>query len=205
MYKVFINEKTIYIVSNISDDLMVSDNFIYHYKSKKELKSVIAGFQQSLTCNKLILYDKNTNVLFKKLISLYKVIKAAGGVVRNSKKDILFIYRLGKWDLPKGKIEKKEKIKETAIREVEEECGISKLSILKGLNSTYHIYNLKGKDVLKKSYWFEMKCKDTKTPVPQIKEDITAARWIAKDEVDDVIQNSYLSVKELILNYLEKS
>ena len=152
-----------------------------------------------------MLCDKNPNILFKKLISLYKIIKAAGGLVRNNKNEILFIYRLGKWDLPKGKIEKNEKIKDTAIREVEEECGISKLTILKRLPSTYHIYNLKGKSVLKKTYWYEMNCKDTKVPVPQIKEDITAVRWIDKLNLDDILPNAYPSINDLIINYIDNS
>ena len=203
MYKVFINDKPILIVNTIQTEHIASDHLVYQYQSKKGLLAVIAEYQQSNTYNKLILYDKNTNVLFKKLISLYKTIKAAGGVVRNLKGNILFIYRLGKWDLPKGKIEKNEKIKDTAIREVEEECGISKLTIIKSLPSTYHIYNLKGKNVLKKTYWYEMKCKDSKTPVPQIKEDITAVRWIDNETIEDVLQNAYLSIKELIIKYLD--
>jgi len=203
MYKVFINDKPILIVNTIQTEHIASDHLVYQYQSKKKLLAVIAEYQESNTYNKLILYDKNTNVLFKKLISLYKIIKAAGGVVRNLKGDILFIYRLGKWDLPKGKIEKNEKIKDTAIREVEEECGISKLSIINSLPSTYHIYNLKGKNVLKKTYWYEMKCKDSKAPVPQIKEDITAVRWIDNEAIEDVLQNAYLSIKELIIKYLD--
>src|SRR5579859_4581705 len=53
----------------------------------------------------------------------FKVVKAAGGLVRKKDK-VLMIYRMKKWDLPKGKKESNEKYRDTAVREVGEECNI---------------------------------------------------------------------------------
>src|SRR5690606_25043669 len=66
---------------------------------------------------------------WKKLSSAGKWIHAAGGVVFNSAGDLLMIHRLGRWDLPKGKCEHNESVNESAIREVQEECGIKQLHI----------------------------------------------------------------------------
>jgi 8-oxo-dGTP pyrophosphatase MutT (NUDIX family) len=203
MYKVFINNKAIYIVNAVDQEYIAKDILIQKYHSDKSLKSVIADFQKSYVYNIMILYDKNINYLFEKIISLYKVINAAGGLVRNQNGDILFIYRYGKWDLPKGKIEKNEKIQDTALREVEEECGISGLTIISQLKPTFHIYNLNGKDVIKKSYWFEMRSDDCTTPIPQLNEGINDAKWICIKDLEKVMTNTYLSVKDLVTGYLE--
>jgi 8-oxo-dGTP pyrophosphatase MutT (NUDIX family) len=204
MYKVFINNKAIYIVNAVDQEFFAKDILIYNYHTDKSIKSVIADFQKSYVYNKLILCDKNKDYLFEKIISLYKTINAAGGLVRNQNGDILFIYRYGKWDLPKGKIEKNEEVEYTAMREVEEECGISGLTIIRTLVPTFHIYSLKGKDVIKKSYWFEMRSDDDTTPVPQLNEGITDAKWICIKDLEKVLTNTYLSVKDLVTGYLEK-
>ncbi|MCK7539615.1 MAG: NUDIX domain-containing protein [Marinilabiliales bacterium] len=67
------------------------------------------------------------------LFSLFNIVIAAGGFVRNEKDEILFIFRRGHWDLPKGKLNHKkgiiEKKKDAAVREVMEETGIEKIDI----------------------------------------------------------------------------
>lgn len=80
--------------------------------------------------------NKDFETVFQNLKNKIKLIKAAGGLVKNGDGDYLFIYRLGKWDLPKGKVEDNEKMREAAVREVEEECGI-KINYLGKKN--YHI------------------------------------------------------------------
>ncbi|MBC8510392.1 MAG: NUDIX domain-containing protein, partial [Cryomorphaceae bacterium] len=86
----------------------------------------------------------------------YSLIEAAGGLVYNDECQLLMIFRNNKWDLPKGKLEQNENIKECAIREVQEECGILGLSILNTLQDTYHTYEINGKKILKRTYWFAM-------------------------------------------------
>ncbi len=136
--------------------------------------------------------------LFNDFKSMFKIISAAGGIVVNKKGECLFIFRNGKWDLPKGKIEKNESIEEAAVREVEEECGIQDVSIVRELKPTYHTYFLEEKPVLKPTYWFEMKCKDVSTLIPQQEEGITDVRWITPSDFKMVRKNTYESIKEVI-------
>lgn len=131
-------------------------------------------------------------------------IKAGGGLVRNKKGEILFIFRKGKWDLPKGKIEKGETIKEGAHREVMEECGIHQLKIRDKITSTYHAYEMKKKSVLKKTNWYLMYSEATEF-TPQEEEDITKVRWIKEDKLDKVYKNTYRNIKKLLHEYYENT
>jgi 8-oxo-dGTP pyrophosphatase MutT (NUDIX family) len=161
---------------------------------------MILQLESSSLPDKMCLYGENTEVIWKDFLSRYKLIEAAGGLVKNEKEEILFIFRRGKWDLPKGKLEKGESIKECAIREVEEECGIKHLKIIRELPSTFHTYELKGKAVLKRSYWYEMTAPGDQKLVPQVEEDITEIKWINKRELPKVLKNCFSSIAEVINN-----
>ena len=134
---------------------------------------------------------------WKNFCSDYKLIKAAGGVVYNSKNQLLMIFRNGKWDLPKGKLDENEKIEECAIREVEEECGIRNLVIIKRLADTYHTYEFQGLKILKKTFWFKMYTDFSEDLLPQIEEGITKVEWVYKQEFANKLQNSYANIREL--------
>jgi 8-oxo-dGTP pyrophosphatase MutT (NUDIX family) len=114
---------------------------------------------------------------------------------------LLIIYRRGKWDLPKGKLEAGESFEQAALREIEEECGIKDLKIGIRLLSTYHTYLIDEKPVLKKTLWFEIFYDGNKIPVPQQKEDISETRWIDPSEMDVILKNTYGSVRD-VLNYI---
>ncbi|MBL4710742.1 MAG: NUDIX domain-containing protein [Flavobacteriales bacterium] len=133
----------------------------------------------------------------------YKCIEAAGGLVRNSDDQVLFIYRLGKWDLPKGKMEKGETPEQSAVREVEEECGISNLNLGKKLPDTYHIYYHKEQYVLKRTYWFEMGYAGNEELVPQQEEAIEKAIWVDPKQLNDQLSNTYASLKGVILTLVK--
>ena len=122
----------------------------------------------------------------------FKVIEAAGGLVRKKDK-ILMIYRLKKWDLPKGKINKDEKPRIAAAREVEEECGVE-VEVLSKLCTTWHTYTLKKNKILKKTVWYEMSSVNDKKMQPQIEEDIEEVKWMTPKEVTHALQNSYKSI-----------
>ena len=127
----------------------------------------------------------------------FKIIKAAGGVIFKDDK-ILMILRLGKWDLPKGKMEKNEEPMICAVREVEEECGI-KAKIIEKLKPTYHSYNLKGKRIMKKTYWYSMECTDDSNLKPQTEEGIEDLKWLTTKEVKHALKNSYNSITHLLV------
>lgn len=133
--------------------------------------------------------------------SQFLLIRAAGGVVSNDLNDLLFIYRLEKWDLPKGKVEFGEPLEIAAIREVEEECSITKLELLSHLLTTYHTYSLKGEQVLKSTDWFVIRHRGNDKPQPQAIEGITEARWIAPTDLPMVESNTFPSVIDVLRAY----
>lgn len=139
--------------------------------------------------------DNELNKLKEQMIHL----KAGGGLVYNDKNNILFIFRKGKWDLPKGKPEVDETIEETAIREVKEECGIGGLEIIKPLPSTYHIYqNSKDQYILKQSDWFEMRSYKWQNVLVQYEEEITDYTWSDTPVSKNLLQKAFPSIAYLI-------
>lgn len=140
---------------------------------------------------------------FKEFSKDYELVDAAGGLVYNSEGKLLVIFRNGKWDIPKGKVEPGESIKETALREVEEECGITNLNIIEPKPFiTYHTYNNKGTPALKPTYWYRMICGDDSELVPQTEEGINQVCWAGKNFIQNVVlMNTFSSIKNLILNH----
>ncbi|HEY0031530.1 MAG TPA: NUDIX domain-containing protein [Bacteroidia bacterium] len=200
MVKVFSNNKTICFTSNIMDYPQKEDTILIRIHSLDELQLL---YDELVTKNQFMevyFYYENEKILLSTFSSAFKIIEAAGGLVKNKKGEYLFIFRNGKWDLPKGKVEKEEAIPMAAIREVEEECGVDQLKIVKELESSYHTYELDGKAVLKRTFWFEMDCDDSSQLVPQTEEGITEVKWLSKNELKKVYANTYESVKEVLKN-----
>ncbi len=129
----------------------------------------------------------------------FKLVKAAGGIVLKDDL-ILMIYRLGRWDLPKGKLEKKEKTAEGAQREVEEECSI-RVTTEDKLCVTYHSYSLNGNKMMKKTTWYVMRNIQDNKMRPQMEEGITRIQWMNKAELKEALKNSYPSIVEVITQY----
>ncbi|MBL1407390.1 NUDIX hydrolase [Sphingobacterium faecale] len=155
----------------------------------------------SITKNNDITYlyvHPNINQVLKNILATTKIIHAAGGLVKNGEGDYLFIYRLDKWDLPKGKVEESEKMKDAALREVEEECGIKVNYLGPKIATTYHTYYMKGKFVLKQTKWYEMGVNKVPKLIPQTEEDITQAIWLDPRELDKVEDNTYPLITEII-------
>ncbi|WP_256959368.1 NUDIX hydrolase [Sphingobacterium sp. JB170] len=136
--------------------------------------------------------------VFKSLVQNMTIIKAAGGLVRNGEGEFLFIYRLGKWDLPKGKVESDEKMRKAAVREVEEECGIKVDYLGDKLTTSYHMYVLRGKTVLKQTNWYNMGVNKSPDLIPQLEEDITDAKWIKKKKLGELEENTYPLIAHII-------
>lgn len=125
-------------------------------------------------------------------------IKAAGGIVKNESNQCLFIFRNGKWDLPKGKIEEDENSRAAAIREVEEECGINIDALGEKIGNTYHTYEMDGARIIKKTAWYWMKSSKKRKLVPQLEEGISDVRWLAKKDLTLVRENTYPLIKDLL-------
>jgi 8-oxo-dGTP pyrophosphatase MutT (NUDIX family) len=193
MYRIYINDTALIIADFLPGGLgnyqQVDEsefNFAKFYR-------MVKGTPGSVN----VLLTKNPKSFFKNIRKSFLVIKAAGGVVRNSENQFLFIFRKGKWDLPKGKLDEGEKTKKAAVREVEEECGIkvSKLGDL--LCKTWHVYEEKGQVVFKKTTWYHMKA-DRQELIPQLEEGITEARWLASADFDYIKQNTFPLIRDII-------
>lgn len=193
MYRIYINNTALIIAKSLPDgigeyqQLNTGDfNFQKFYKSVKDGPESVQ-----------VLLSKEPKAYFKKVRKSFQLIKAAGGIVINNENQFLFIFRKGKWDLPKGKLDEGEKTKKAAVREVTEECGIkvSKLGDL--LCKTWHVYEEKGQVVFKKTTWFNMKAEKQKL-VPQLEEGITEARWLSSADFSFVKQNTYPLIRDII-------
>lgn len=172
--------------------------------NETELNSFIELFSELKSVDKItkiFILTSNSHNLFNRLLNEIKLIKAGGGMVINPDNLLLMMKRNNKWDMPKGKAEKGENIRQTALREVEEECGISGLRITKKLSLTYHIYFEKERWILKRSCWYQMFTDDTTTPVPQLNENITEVVWLNKEEVLNRLPNAYSNVRDIICKY----
>jgi 8-oxo-dGTP pyrophosphatase MutT (NUDIX family) len=192
MYKVFVNDKPLFLTNEIEKE---TDFQIFLLESIDIEQLVIKMFNNKI--KKCYLYYPDEKVIFKKLKEKIPVQKAGGGLVYNKKGEILFIFRNGKWDLPKGGKEKAEKMRSTAMREIEEETGVNKLTIQKKLQKTYHIFKRNGKYKLKITQWFEMTSDFDGIPVGQLEEGIDKAVWLNPDEVKEALKNSYENIKLL--------
>jgi len=166
--------------------------------SAVEMQDFYRELIQNKDVNEIAFYNPDEDFLLQSFKSMFKLVEAAGGLVKNDKGEYLFIFRKGKWDLPKGKIEKDEPVEIAAIREVEEECGISDLKLTGETAITYHTYFIRETPVLKPTYWYYMRSSDTSELKPQLEEGITEVRWLSPDEFDIVRANSYESIRDLI-------
>ncbi|SHK46986.1 ADP-ribose pyrophosphatase YjhB, NUDIX family [Reichenbachiella agariperforans] len=135
------------------------------------------------------------------LISHFNLVEAAGGIVEKDDK-ILLIHRNNLWDIPKGKLEKKETKKDGAEREVEEETG-AKVKIIEKICATWHTYLMNHKYVIKKTHWYRMECLDDSNIKPQKEENIDKALFMTNSEVDIAMYHSYRTIEQVVKKYRE--
>ena len=198
MYKVFFNDRTIYLDDTLPDISRVGQDYVCAFENITDLRPQVKQFLEPGKNGDLYIFHDDKDALFKTFSQCFKFIKAAGGLVKNNQGELLVIFRRGKWDLPKGKAEKGESPEKTAIREVQEECGLKGIKINHYLCSTYHVYVLDDQFILKMTDWFEMQYTGRDHPTPNTAEDITEVRWIKTGAVDEIFDNTYPSIKEVI-------
>lgn len=195
MITVFINNNPIYLTDSLAN---IDKNNFFKFDEIDLLGSI--NRLETNEINDLYLYDDNIQLLVEKFTNSFRIIEAAGGIVKNSKGELLFIFRNGLWDLPKGKIEKNESIKEAALREVEEECGIKQLKLDKLIDKTYHMYKINNQYIVKISYWFLMHSDFQGELSPQLEEGITKVEWISEQNLTKVLVKTFANIKLLCLN-----
>ena len=200
MYKVFFNQKPILLTTEIIHPNEDSPFFYVKFTNKKFIVQML----KSKKVKMLYLYHSKEDKLWYYFLNMFKLVEAAGGLVRNLETNhYLFIFRNQKWDLPKGRINKNEEVKDAAIREVEEETGAENLSIIKSLNTTYHIFKKNRKYRLKKTFWYLMETDYTGELTPEKKEGIEKANWIDKKLIASLKSRMYQNINLVISDYLD--
>jgi ADP-ribose pyrophosphatase YjhB (NUDIX family) len=174
------------------------NSLFYKYQNRVELLELINAFENFLHIQSLYVQHESEDELLDKVKSFYTIVEAAGGIVYNHKSQILLIFRHGKWDLPKGKVEKGEFYKQTALREVQEECGLKKLETGNHLFDTYHTYIQDNVKILKRTIWYEMLLNGDEELLPQASEGITEVKWFDYETLSEVMKNTYASLKDIL-------
>ena len=201
MYKVFFNQKLILLTTDIIPPKEDSPFFYVKFTNKKFVVQIL----KSKKVKMLYLYHSKEDKLWYYFLNMFKLIEAAGGLVRNLKTNhFLFIFRNKKWDLPKGRINKNEGVQKAAIREVEEETGVENLSITKPLNTTFHIFKRNRKYRLKKTFWYLMETDYNGELTPETKEGIEKAIWIEKKLIVSLRSEMYQNINLVISNHFSK-
>jgi len=196
--KIYMNERIVVLTEKHLEIPEINNCHVAVFENKKTLAKRLKHFEQSEEACLYIIHH-NLDELFDFVTGCFTFIEAAGGLVSLPDGRILLIERLGKWDLPKGKAEKGETLQETAIREVVEECGLKKPPKITGeLTHTYHTYHRNGKHILKHTAWYSMLYDGDETLHPQSSEDITNAVWMPIARLNIVLQNTYISIKQVL-------
>ena len=196
-------ELTIDALQTSLTDAKLKDDVLVINANEAYLKSCLDSLGRKrvkkLDSITFLVQDVDATVSFIK--RQFKIIKAAGGLVVKDQK-VLMIYRMDRWDLPKGKLEGKEKVEAGAVREVAEECGVQ-VKIRDKIGVTWHTYTQRKRKILKKTHWFLMDCVDDSQMQPQHDEDITEVRWMSHEEAQHALYNSYFSIRYIFRKYLK--
>jgi len=199
--KIYFNDKPVFLCNEIDEELTEilhhPDAVFIDEVSSPAIKSLLHEIKKEEFHAGVLLYS-DLDALKHAFFKHFELIEAAGGIVQNDKKEILFIYRLSKWDLPKGKVEEGENFEECAIREVEEETGVTNLELKNKTGETYHTYNAFGKHFLKISHWYYMTCPKVQKLVPQAEENITEIKWVKTKDIKEPMANTYPSIKDIL-------
>lgn len=199
--KIFFGDKALHLCDNkdeeISELLHHPDTIFIDELSSHAIHAMLHEIKKE-NFHAGVLLHNDIEELKKEFFRHFTCIEAAGGIVLNSDKEILMIFRKGKWDLPKGKMEENENPDLCAEREIAEETGAQKLTLRKKIGVTYHSYEEFGKHILKTTHWFFFTCPGEENLTPQTEEDITDVRWIPAARIAEPMKNTYESIREIL-------
>lgn len=203
--KIYFNDKPLFLCDDIDeeispyvhhDDAVFIDEFstpaINSMIHEMKLEKIHAG----------ILYHKDLEALRKAVFKKFTLVQAAGGLVLDPSKAMLFIFRRGKWDLPKGKLDPGEPVDECALREVKEETGLKEVQLVEPLLFTYHTYNENGRHILKETSWYLMHASAKQKVIPQTAEQITEIKWVEPADVHQYLKKSFPLINDVIAKAL---
>jgi 8-oxo-dGTP pyrophosphatase MutT (NUDIX family) len=199
--KIYFNEKPVYLCDEIDEKIKEitshPDAVFIDELSTHAINALLHEIKKD-DFHAGVIYNENLEQLKKAFFRHFTVIEASGGIVQNEKKEILFIFRRNKWDLPKGKLEDNESLLECAIREIEEETGVTDLVFRSKIGETYHTYKEYGKTFMKISHWFSFSCDKPQKLKPQTEEDITETVWVKETEINNPLGNTYQNIADII-------
>ena len=199
--KIYFNDKPLFLTDNIDSEI---EPFVHHDDavfidefSSPGIKSMIHEMREEKV-HAGIFYHEKIDELKKAFWKKFTIVIAAGGLVLNEEEEILLMFRRGKWDLPKGKLDKGETTEDCALRETTEETGLMDLKLEKPITTTYHTYDESGKHILKETYWFLIRARKEEELVPQANEQITRLEWVKPLALKEYSRNMYASIKEVL-------
>lgn len=199
--KIYFNDKPLFLTDALNadiepyrhhDDAVFIDEF-----SHGGINSMIHEMRQEKV-HAGIYFHTNVEELRKAFWKKFMLVKAAGGLVLNEDGEILFIFRRGKWDLPKGKLDEGETLETCAVREVQEETGLKNVQLKKHLVTTYHTYDESGHHILKETWWYLLSASKKEALVPQTIEQITQIEWADPRNLEKYVSNTYPSIIDVL-------
>ena len=200
--KIYFDDKPLFLCDNVEatlqpyihhDDAVFIDELNLH-----TIKSMIHEMQDTAV-HAGVFFHNDLKELKDAFFKKFTLVKAAGGFVLDENNEVLMMFRRGKWDLPKGKLDKGETLEQCAIRETEEETGLKNVSLKKQILVTYHTYDEDGKHILKETYWFFLSIKGRQDLIPQASEQIEAVEWADPSSLEKYVSNTYPSIKDVLL------
>jgi 8-oxo-dGTP pyrophosphatase MutT (NUDIX family) len=198
MYKVYFGNRTIFLTTQFDKYYKKYNGLFVKYLNEIQLAYVMELFRNIKEIKNVFIIHYDLEKIFNEFKTFFNLVEAAGGLVYNSKGQVLVIRRRGLWDLPKGKMESGESPDKCAIREVEEECSIDSLQIKDLLDITYHSYFQEGSMMLKKTYWYKMHHEGESNLAPQTEEDITEVKWVDPEDLPEITKNTYPSIVDVL-------
>lgn len=197
MYHIHFDNRTITICPKSENFDFPPSAVVYYPGDDSDLAELALIFDIDKKMPNLFIPTDDVEEAFRIFCSPFTVINAAGGVVKNGNNEYLMIFRKNLWDLPKGMQEDGEDIETTAVREVEEECGITRPELKDYICTTHHTFHRDGKFILKHTHWYNMISDSAINPKPQTEEEITEAVWMSEEQVRKCLENTYPSIREV--------
>jgi 8-oxo-dGTP pyrophosphatase MutT (NUDIX family) len=198
MYKVFFNERIVLLTDDFIRNFQIRHGLFYKYRNVSELKELLDFYWDLKQIEMLFVFHHDIEELRERFKSCFQQIYAGGGLIRNSEGKYLVMKRRGKWDLPKGKVNKNETIEDAAVREVTEETGLQEIAINAPLMATYHCYYIDDQKILKRTSWYDMLYTGSGVPIPETDEDITEIKWLGKEELKSITGNTYPAIIDVL-------
>jgi ADP-ribose pyrophosphatase YjhB (NUDIX family) len=199
--KIYFADKPLFLCDTLDKEI---EPYIHHDDAvfideldPHTIKAMIHEMQQP-KIHAGVFYYNDFNKLKKAFFKKFTLVQAGGGLVTNEQNEILLIFRRGKWDLPKGKLDEGETLENCALREVKEETALKKVALIAPLLVTWHTYHEGTRFILKESHWYTMKAKGDQTLQPQTEEDITEIKWVKPSSIKDYLNNTFPSVVDVL-------